>query len=87
MRISDVAKALGALGGLARARRLSAADRQRIAALGGHARRRSLEMRRRIIDTMAYAKAADELRRPAAPRIVRVSTCRGPLPGLYARRD
>ena len=86
MRISDVAKALGALGGLARARRLSAADRQRIAALGGHARRRSLEMRRRIIDTMAYAKAADELRRPA-PRIVRVSTCRGPLPGLYARRD
>ncbi len=86
MQITDVAKALGALGGLARARRLSAADRRRIARLGGHARRRSMEVGQRIIDTVAYATAADDLRRPAQ-RIVRVSTCKGPLPGLYARRD
>lgn len=81
-----IAKALGRRGGQARARRLSAAERRRIAALGGAARRASLEVARRITDNFAYLTAVQALgghrRSPA-----RVSTCKGPLPGLYPDRD
>jgi len=81
-----IAKALGRLGGQARARRLSQADRRRIAALGGAARGRSLEVARRIADNFAYVRAMQTLggRRPS---LARVSTCRGPLPGLYPDRS
>lgn len=79
------AKALGRLGGQARARRLSSADRRRIAALGGEARSRSLEVARRIADNFAYVSAMQVLgrRRPSATR---VATWKGPLPGLYPGR-
>lgn len=80
-----IAKALGRLGGNARARRLTPADRQRIAALGGAARGRSLEVARRIADNFVYLRAMQALggRRP---RPARVCTCKGPLPGLYPDR-
>lgn len=80
-----IAAALGRLGGQARARRLDPAERKRIAALGGAARKRSLDVARRIADNLAYAAAVQELR---GPRTVaaRISTCKGPLPGLYPDR-
>jgi hypothetical protein len=81
-----IAKALGRRGGQARARRLSAEERRRIAALGGVARRASLEVARRIADNFSYLAAVQELggRRPEAAR---VRTCKGPLPGLYPDRE
>ena len=60
--------------------------RQQIAALGGQARRRSLEVARRIADNFNYLHATDELRGPQ-PRPARVSTFKGPLPGLYPTRS
>jgi hypothetical protein len=80
-----IAKALGRRGGQARARRLSAEERRCIAALGGAARRASLEVARRIAENFAYLTAAQDLgeRRPGP---VRVRTCKGPLPGLYPGR-
>jgi hypothetical protein len=83
--IRATAKALGRRGGQARARRLSAEQRRRIAALGGVARRSSFEVARRIAANFAYLAAVDELggRRPDAARL---STCKGPLPGLYPDR-
>lgn len=80
-----IAAALGRRGGQARARRLSQAERRRIAALGGVARGRSLEIARRIADNFAYVSATLALagRQPAPARI---STCKGPLPGLYPKR-
>ena len=80
-----MAKALGRRGGRARAASLSVAERQRIAALGGFARQRSLAAARRVAETFAYAGAVGVLAGgPAKPR--RVRTCRGPLPGIYVRR-
>jgi len=80
-----IAAALGRLGGQARARRLNPAERKRIAALGGAARKRSLDIARRIADNFAYATAVQELSgRPTAA--ARISTCKRPLPGLYPDR-
>ena len=80
-----IATAMGRRGGQARARRLSPDQRRRIAALGGAARRASLEVAQRIIDNFSYLTAVQALggrrRNPA-----RVSTCKGPLPGLYPDR-
>ena len=59
--------------------------RQRIAALGGIARKRSLDVARRIADNFAYVDAMQALG-DRRPRPSRVSTCRGPLPGLYPNR-
>ena len=81
-----IAKALGRRGGQARARRLSAEERRRIAALGGAARKASLEVARRIADNFAYLTAVQALGgRPRKP--ARLSTCKGPLPGLYPDRN
>lgn len=80
-----IAKALGRLGGRARAKRLSAAERRRIAALGGAARKRSIDVARRVAENFAYAAAIEELRGPRTAA-TRISTCRGPLPGLYPDR-
>jgi hypothetical protein len=85
MNTRQMARALGRRGGQARARRLSADERRRIAALGGHARRESLQAARRIEQTLRYAAAADELR-GGRPAIVRVSTCRHRLPGTSPDR-
>lgn len=84
MKTNDMARALGARGGRARARRLSVADRRRIASLGGIARRQSLDLARRIVETLEYARAVDALR--DTPQVVRVRRCRGALPGLYPER-
>jgi hypothetical protein len=81
----EMARWLGQRGGQARAARLSAADRRRIASLGGESRRRSLQAARRIADNFQYAAAVVELRgRPHD--VTRMKTFRGPLPGIYPDR-
>jgi hypothetical protein len=80
-----MARLLGQRGGQARAARLSADDRRRIASLGGESRRRSLQAVRRITDNLQYAAAAVELR--GRPRgVTRMKTFKGPLPGIYPDR-
>jgi hypothetical protein len=86
MNTHHMAKALGRLGGQARARRLAPEERRRIASVGGHARRRLLDAARRIEDTLRYAATVAELR-GGPPRVTRVATCRGPLPGIYPDRS
>jgi hypothetical protein len=81
-----MASLLGRRGGRARARRLSADRRRAIASLGGRARRESLLVARRILDTLRYAEAAQELR-GGPPAVRRTRTARGPLPGLYVDRS
>jgi hypothetical protein len=78
---SALARALGRLGGQSRARRLTPADKTRIASLGGHARRESLHAARRIADNFQYLAVVHELR--PAPPVKRLRECRAPLPGLY----
>jgi hypothetical protein len=77
----DMARALGRRGGRARARNLTADARRRIAALGGAARRRSIELAQRHHDNFTYAAIVLELQPP--PRVARMRTFDGPLPGLY----
>ena len=86
MRLSKIARALGRRGGRARRNRLSAADRKRIASLGGKARLRSLQAARRITDNFRYAAAADELR-GRTTTAKRMSAFAGPLPGIYPARS
>ena len=81
MNARDMARALGRRGGRARARNLTADERRRIAALGGAARRRSLELAQRHHDNFIYAAIVLELQPP--PRVERMRTFDGPLPGLY----
>ena len=78
MNSSVLARALGRLGGLSRARRLTPADKSRIASMGGHARRASLLAARRIANNFHYLAAVDELR--PAPAVKRLRTCRARLP-------
>ena len=77
-----MARMMGRRGGRARARRLSAERRRQIASLGGRARHRSLQAARRIVDNLRYAAAVLELR-GGAPRVLRMKTFRGRLPGLH----
>ena len=81
MDLSALARALGRRGGLSRARRLTPADKSRIACMGGHARRESLEAARRIADNFKYLTVVRELR--PAPPVKRLRTCRARLPGIY----
>lgn len=82
MNASDMAREPGRRGGRARGRRLSAAERTRIASLGGKARSQSLRAARRIVDSLRYAAAVDDLRgRPT--RVTRLRAFAGPLPGIY----
>jgi hypothetical protein len=82
---SAIARILGSRGGHARARRLSAEEKKRIASQGGKARRASLVAARRIVENLRYARAVEELR--GAPRPVRREpTFAGRLPGLYLER-
>jgi hypothetical protein len=82
MDIAQVARALGRRGGQARAARLSAQERRRIAALGGHARRRSLELAHLVTENFRYVEAVAALR-GGRPKVVRSKTCTAKLPGLY----
>ncbi|HJU44049.1 MAG TPA: hypothetical protein VJ691_14580 [Vicinamibacterales bacterium] len=84
MNTREMARALGSRGGRARARNLTADERRRIAALGGAARRRSLELAQRHADNFTYAAMVLELQPP--PRVERMRTFSGPLPGIYPRR-
>jgi hypothetical protein len=78
-----MARLLGRKGGRARARRLPARERARIAALGGRARAESGRATRRILDNLHYADAVSRLKPP--PPIVRLRVCTDPLPGLVRR--
>lgn len=83
---SELAAALGRRGGRARAARLSPERRREIAAAGAAARAASLEAARRIVVNFRYLELVLAFA-PPLPRVKRVSTCRGPLPGLYADAD
>jgi hypothetical protein len=82
MNASHIAKILGRKGGRARARRLSAPERARIASQGGIARAESLRAARRILDNLRYVEAVLQLR-PSTP-VARVHICPGPLPHATA---
>jgi hypothetical protein len=85
MNVSEIAKALGRRGGMARSQRLSAADKARIASLGGQARRQSLLAARRIAANFRYVAAVNELRRRRVA-VRRLKAFAGPLPGIYRSR-
>lgn len=86
MSLREIAQALGRRGGQARARRLSAEERTRIAALGAEARLRSLEAARRVAENFLYADAVLELQ-GGRPAVARVSSFTGPLPGAYSEKS
>lgn len=61
-RINDFAKALGQRGGVARAKRLSPAERSRIASMGGRAKALSLQVALRIEENFRYLQAIEKIR-------------------------
>lgn len=81
-----MAREMGRRGGRARADRLPPDRRRQIASLGGQARQRSLLATRRLVENLLYAEAARELR-GGTPKVRRVKTFTGRLPGLYGRRS
>ena len=83
MKPNYFARALGKKGGMARARRLSAGERKRIAAVGGRARARSLRAARRIAENFRYANAAQGLS-GKSNKVTRLKAFEGRLPGIYA---
>ena len=82
MNASRMARVLGRKGGRARARRLSALEKQHIASLGGQARRQSLQAALRITDNFRYVAAMVELR-GRSTRVTHLMVFAGPLPGIY----
>ncbi len=62
MSVRKSAQALGRLGGLARARRLSKARRREIASIGGRSKALSRVAAERIRDNFIYLKIVDALR-------------------------
>jgi hypothetical protein len=84
MNASDMARALGRMGGNARAARLAPAEKRRIAALGGRARALSLHAARRIAENFRYLEAVDALR--PRPRVIRLLTFDGPLPTIHGSK-
>ena len=63
MDASRIARILGRLGGLARARKLSPERRRRIASLGGLTRSLFRHAARRIRENFMYVKVIDQLRK------------------------
>jgi hypothetical protein len=84
MNPQQMAKLLGRRGGQARARKLSDAERRRIASLGGHARRQSLEAAGRVIANLNYLEMVLELQ-GGRPAVTAMKSFSGTLPGIYAR--
>jgi hypothetical protein len=82
MNASEIARALGRRGGHARGKRLSAAEKRRIASMGGNARLQSLQAARRIADNLSYAAVVGHLR-GRSTTVTRLRTFAGPLPGIY----
>jgi hypothetical protein len=81
---TQIAKTLGRRGGLTRAARLHPEERRRIAALGGEARRVSLEAARRVAVNLRYATAVRALR--PQPGVERLSAFEGRLPGISSTK-
>ena len=65
-----------------RARRLSADERRRIAALGGMARATSLQAARRVEANLRYAALIQDLLGQSAD-VTRLQAFEGRLPGIY----
>lgn len=86
MRALEMARRLGKRGGIARARRLSAERRREIASLGGKARRHSLLAAERITANFRYLAAVLALQ-GGPPKVKRMKTFSGPLPGIYPDRS
>lgn len=82
MNISQIAKALGRKGGLARAKKLSAEQRKKIASLGGQVKSLSAKANDRIESNFRFARTMKLLRK--VPKIKSVSRVNHPLPGIYA---
>lgn len=83
MNISQIAKTLGRKGGLARAKKLSAEQRKKIAARGGYVKSISAKAERRILDNLLWLDTLRELRK--APPVKSVSRISYKLPGIYAK--
>ena len=81
MQISGMARALGRLGGLSRARRLSSERRADIAREGARARGESLRLARAILTNFDYVDAIRELHPPGPVRSE--TRCSSRLPGIY----
>jgi hypothetical protein len=83
---SEIARALGRRGGLARASRLSAAQKHAIAAKGAQARLRSLRATNDVIANFRSADAVRQLRGEPV-KITRLRRFGGRLPGIYPSRS
>jgi len=83
MTVFEIARVLGRRGGRARARRLSAAQKRTIAALGAQARLHSLKAAEYIAANFRYAEAVRQLGGEST-RIKRVHRFTGRLPGIYS---
>jgi hypothetical protein len=82
MKLADIAKKMGSLGGKARAKRLSSEAKKAIASLGGRARSQSILAAKRIEQNFAYVAAMNELR--GGPiKVKRIKTSNDRLPGIY----
>lgn len=77
----DILREMGRQGGQARAKRLSAMQRKKIASQGGRLRARSLQAARRIKQNFQYLDAVLELTGP--PRVKRLSDFKAHLPGSH----
>jgi hypothetical protein len=78
----EIAQLLGRRGGRVRACRLSAAERARIASMGGRARLESIRAARRITENFRYAASLRSLRE-RSPDVTPLRAFKGPLPGIY----
>lgn len=76
------AKILGRRGGLARAKSLSAAQRKKIASLGGQIKALSAKAAQRIETNLMYSKVVQELGKIPKPKSI--SRVNHPLPKVYA---
>jgi len=82
---TEFARALGRRGGLARASRLSTAQKQAIAAMGAQARLRSLRATNNVIANFRAADAVCRLQ-GGPVRVARLRRFSGRLPGIYPTR-
>ena len=82
MNSRTMAQHLGRRGGRARAVRLSADAKRRIAALGGQARAESFATARRIEENLRYAATIAELQ-PRSVVVTREERPERRLPGIY----
>ena len=81
MNISNIAQALGRLGGKARATRLSGTEKKTIASLGGKSRAQSLIAAKRVRENFQYLAVTRHLQGPR-PKAVRMKVFNGRLPGV-----